>query len=88
MNASPMRHTTTVWNGIEGLIEENPKMLANIHAIYSQVSALRRYARLGEAIEKFWLVPQNRKAESWTAHRDINSVMLATSLTLDGFLKL
>jgi hypothetical protein len=43
---------------------------------------------LGEAIEKFWLDPQNRTAESWTGHQDINSVMLATSLAPDGFLKL
>jgi hypothetical protein len=73
---------------IEGLIDEKPKMLVNNHAIYSQVKALRRFASLGEAIEKFWLDPQNRKAESWTAHQDINSVMLTTSLAPDGCLKL
>jgi hypothetical protein len=83
-----MSHTTTVWNGIEGLIDEKPKMLANNRAIHSQIKALRRFARLGEAIEKFWLDPQNRTAESWTGHQDINSVMLATSLAPDGFLKL
>jgi hypothetical protein len=62
--------------------------LANNRAIHSQIKALRRFARLGEAIEKFWLNPQNRTAESWTGHQDINSVMLATSLAPDGFLKL
>jgi hypothetical protein len=43
---------------------------------------------LGEAIEKFWLEPQNRIAKTWTEHQDINSVMLATSLAPDAYLKL
>ncbi|MGD9082806.1 MAG: hypothetical protein PVJ50_06225 [Desulfobacterales bacterium] len=43
---------------------------------------------MGEAIEKFWLDPKNRRAKSWTEHQDINSVMLATSLAPDGYLKL
>jgi len=28
----------------------------------------------------------NREANSWTEHQDINMVMLATSLTPDGYL--
>jgi hypothetical protein len=39
-------------------------------------------------IEKFWLEPRNRQALSWTEHRDINSVMLATSLALESYLEL
>ncbi|UCD80262.1 MAG: hypothetical protein JSW26_02185 [Desulfobacterales bacterium] len=73
---------------IEGLIGEEPNMFDNKHSIYSQIRHLRRFACLGEAIEKFWLDPQNRTAASWTEHQDINSVMLATSLAPDGYLKL
>ena len=73
---------------IEGLIAEKPKMIDNSPSIYSLVGVLRRFARLGEAIEKFWLDPRNRTAENWTAHRDINSVMLATSLAPNGYLNL
>jgi hypothetical protein len=73
---------------IEGLIEEKPHMFGKSHSIHSQIGRLRRFAHLGEAIEKFWLDPQNRTAASWTAHQDINSVMLATSLAPDGYLKL
>ena len=73
---------------IKGLIEEKPDVFDNNHPIYMQIKHLRRFARLGEAIEKFWLDPQNRIAKSWTEHQDINSVMLATSLAPDGYLKL
>jgi hypothetical protein len=39
-------------------------------------------------IENFWLERTNREAKSWMDHRDINMVMLATSLAPDGFLTL
>ena len=41
---------------------------------------------LGETIESFWLDPRHRQQRTWSAHRDINEVMLATSLVPDGFL--
>ena len=44
------------------------------------------YAPLGDIIETFWLDPSNSKAGDWTAHRDINKVMLATSLAPEGYL--
>jgi len=73
---------------IEGLMEEKPDVFDKNNPIYSQIKYLRRFIRLGEAIEKFWLDPQNRIAKSWTEHQDINSVMLATSLAPDGYFKL
>jgi hypothetical protein len=50
------------------------------------VEALERYAPLGETIEGFWTVGRNRDGASWNEHREINSVMLATSLAPEGFL--
>jgi len=47
---------------------------------------LGKYHPLGEAIEQTWLTPDNQRANSWTEHRDISTVMLATSLAPDGFL--
>jgi hypothetical protein len=41
---------------------------------------------LSETIEKFWLDRKNQKASSWTEHRNINMVMLATRLAPDGYL--
>ena len=52
----------------------------------SLLQALNRYAGLIETIEAFWLERKNRESETWEAHRDINRVMLATSLAPDGFL--
>jgi hypothetical protein len=69
-----------------GLIEENRDVFRKVDALRSRVETLMQYAPLGERIEDFWLESKNRKAGSWTAHRDINGVMLATSLAPDGFL--
>ena len=50
--------------------------------------ALEPFVRLREPIVRFWLNDANRRASTWTEHRDINEVMLATSLVPDGFLEL
>jgi hypothetical protein len=49
---------------------------------------LQEYAPLREQIESFWLDRRNRAGQSWTDHREINMVMLATSLAPDGYLTL
>jgi hypothetical protein len=41
---------------------------------------------LGETIEGFWVGWKNRDDAGWSEHREINSVMLATSLAPQGFL--
>jgi hypothetical protein len=48
---------------------------------------LGQHLSLGTAIEEFWLTPGNRETPQWAAHRDINDVMLATSLVPDGYLE-
>jgi hypothetical protein len=53
-----------------------------------QLDAVLRHAALRARIESFWLDPDHRKAPSWTEHRDINEVMLATSLAPEGCLVL
>lgn len=45
-----------------------------------------RFGRYAQTIEDYWLVPANRRAATWMEHRDINDVMLATSLAPEGFL--
>jgi hypothetical protein len=52
------------------------------------LDAVLRHAALRSEIESFWLVPEHRRAPSWTEHRDINEVMLATSLAPEGCLEL
>ena len=41
---------------------------------------------LAHRIDEFWSETTRRQAASWSAHRDINSVMLATSLEPGGYL--
>jgi hypothetical protein len=44
------------------------------------------YQPLAEQIENFWSHPAHRLGSSWCDHRDINTVMLATSLAPAGYL--
>jgi hypothetical protein len=53
-----------------------------------RLRALGRYVPLAAAIERFWLVDEHRQQQTWADHRDINEVMLATSLAPQGFLVL
>jgi hypothetical protein len=58
------------------------------HRLHSRTEDLTRYAPLHDIIETFWLAAANRQGSTWTGHRDINMVMLATSLAPDGYLSL
>jgi hypothetical protein len=53
-----------------------------------RLRALGRYALLAAAIERFWLLDEHRRQRTWAEHREINEVMLATSLAPQGFLLL
>jgi hypothetical protein len=70
------------------LIKQNPGLFSKKHPRHSRVETLMRHAPLSEIIEMFWLEPANRETESWTEHRDINMVMLASSLAPGGYLTL
>ena len=50
------------------------------------LAALQPHVPVRDAINAFWLAPGNRRADTWTSHRDINEVMLATSLVPAGWL--
>jgi hypothetical protein len=52
------------------------------------IEAVRRYTPLGGEIAAFWSDPAHQCHETWLDHRDINEVMLATSLLPHGFLVL
>lgn len=56
--------------------------------VQEQIKALAPYVALGPEIESFWRHPQHREARTWSEHRDINEVMLATSLVPTGFLRI
>ena len=52
----------------------------------AQLQALTEYTPMCNEIESFWRNPEHRNADTWSEHRDINEVMLATSLAPEGFL--
>jgi hypothetical protein len=73
---------------MQRIIEQHPENFSPQHEIDARLSDLVRFLPLLELIESFWLEPSNQQSHSWTGHRDINSVMLATSLAPDGYLVL
>ena len=73
---------------LQGLITHNPGRFNKPNSLHAQVESLMHYAQVREDIEMFWLERTNREANTWTEHRDINMVMLATSLAPDGYLTL
>jgi len=57
-------------------------------ALRPLVAEVERYVPLRNALEAFWLQPENQRSETWLEHADINTVMLATSLLPDGIVSL
>ena len=49
---------------------------------------IAHFQPLSDQIESFWLEPSHREFASWRDHRDINDVMLATSLAPAGYIGL
>ncbi|HUI39323.1 MAG TPA: hypothetical protein VLY86_00170 [Methanothrix sp.] len=70
---------------LQGLIEETTS-LSGENRLLRLVEDLLRYLPLEEQIERFWADGENRKAATWIEHREINMVMLATSLAPGEFL--
>ena len=68
------------------LIMRYPELLGENGRLQGAIDGLMKYVPLSEVIETFWLDPKNQEAASFKAHRNINMVMLATSLAPDGYL--
>jgi hypothetical protein len=68
--------------------DRHPDRLPNDNMLRVRLEALLRYTALADEIETFWRSPANQRAHTWGEHRDINEVMLATSLAPQGFLTL
>ena len=67
-------------------IEENPDIFRQMSSLKQRVEDLREYEPLGKIIKQFWMDNKNRQASTWIEHREINMVMLATSLAPSRFL--
>jgi hypothetical protein len=73
--------------GLQGLPRISPRVVGEPE-LAGLCHRLQRYQPLGPQIQAFWSEPTNRASSTWTAHRHINTVMLATSLAPDGYLTL
>ncbi len=71
---------------LEKWLNEQDSSLRGNEKLAGAVRRLKKSCPLSEQIEEFWLKEENQAAETWLEHRDINAVMLATSLGPDGFL--
>jgi len=71
---------------LPALILENPQIFKEPETLTRTMETLGKYKPLKERILAFWLDEGNRTAGTWTGHREINTVMLATCLAPDGYL--
>lgn len=69
--------------GVE-LMARQPPTPAVAHG--TLLAALARFLPLRTELVAFWRDPARHEARTWSEHRDINEVMLATALAPDGFL--
>lgn len=68
------------------LMDGNPDIFLPGGLLQQQADALAGCKTVAQTIEKFWLDKRNHEPSTWTEHREINMVMLATSLAPSGFL--
>jgi hypothetical protein len=68
------------------LIDEKPGTFSRRDPLRGLVEDLAEYSPLRKVIERFWMDEKNRRAGTWTDHREINMVMLATGLAPGRFL--
>jgi hypothetical protein len=70
------------------ILDRHPHRFPNHLALETHLTNLTRFLPLQENIESFWIQPTHQQSDSWMAHRDINSIMLATSLAPLAYLTL
>jgi hypothetical protein len=63
-------------------------LMAQDYELVEVYNRMLRYQPLAQRIEAFWSDPAHQSSSTWTEHRDINTVMLATSLAPDGYIQL
>jgi hypothetical protein len=73
--------------GIHGL-QPLRYLVAQDRELAAASDNLLAYQSVGQQISNFWSDPTHRLSRTWTDHRDINSVMLATSLSPESYLEL
>ena len=73
---------------MEEAVNRDPTQSSMTDGVRLRLRKLMQYVPVAERIESFWRTPEHRLSLTWSEHRDINEVMLATSLVPEGFLVL
>ena len=73
--------------GIHGL-HRISRWVARDRDLAAVCNHLLLYQPLAQQIQAFWSDSAHRLSSTWTDHREINTVMLATSLAPDGYIQL
>jgi len=71
---------------IEKEMQAEHRRLSSSADVHAELDALKPDIALASTIRSFWLDPRHQQTRSWSKHRDINDVMLATSLVPEGCL--
>lgn len=73
--------------GLRGL-----EMIVNTEPLNQRIAGLLRELlpsrSLADQIESYWSSPEHRRVRTWKEHEEINTVMLATALSPEGYLQL
>ena len=80
------RFASLVLQLVSRALQSMNRWLTQEHELANMCRQMIRYKPLADFIEAFWSDPRHRMAGTWTDHSDINTVMLATSLSPDGYL--
>jgi len=73
---------------LQTLVQAEAASFKHMDRLPSSLSALARFSGIPSRINSFWLEPENRGSTNWSGHREINEVMLATSLAPYGYLEI
>jgi len=73
---------------MQDCVAQNPASFSTADELTALLGELAGFRHLHAIIEDFWCEPVHRMSETWRQHADINDVMLATTLSPDGFLTL
>jgi len=73
---------------LQEAVESEPGLSGRNGGPRRRIEALREYLSFRDSIEQFWRVPNSQESAAWAEHREINMVMLATSLAPSGFLSI
>lgn len=73
---------------LKALIKSNKGLFSQYESINQIIESLMNYLAFAVSIEEFWMDKRNQKVKPWIEHKEINMVMLATSLAPEEFLKI